>query len=382
MSRAPQGARINRARPQMRMRLAQPSRLWRWTRRALILVGVLLVLALMPVVWVETSCYSQQTITNDVQSKLPKQFQREEINSYLTYPEWSIVHAYLDLAAVMSRSSESDLDYAGYVTSYWKSLCRLVDYASARGHVSGEYRSMLHIIGVSFSAEMAVKGLWEKTIGRATSWMRGSEMTPEDLFALKTADQYAAFLYQTPWYEFPFAAKLSEFWSTTRFGSEHWLRAIERRIALTLEYGVKSIYAQAIGALAATAPAELRIRSVVEGGDPAGVDGVKVIATLDGGRSTVIETPRYAAFTQIMQAFAKSGISFSEIAGNDDIMVSVLVPNVAKLSLEGVTELFAVPVEFRPGYRRVVASVKVKSLTATIRAIDAGAAVLEHVYDY
>jgi hypothetical protein len=361
---------------------ARPSRLWRWTKRGLIAIGVLLILALLPVVWVETSCYSKETVPNSFQSRLPKQFQREEVNSYLTYPEWSIVHAYQDLVAVAYRSSESDFDYASYTAGYWQSLCHIVGYASARGPVSGEYRSMLHIIGVSFSAEMAVKGLWETTVGRLTAWLRGGEKTPEDLFALKVANEYAAFLYQTPWYEFPFAAKLSEFWSTTPFGSRSWPRAIERRIALTLEYGGKSIYAQAIGALAAASPAELRIRSVVEGGDPAGIEGVQVIGRLDGGKATVIETPRYAAFDKIIRAFAAAGISFSEIAGNDDIMVAVLVPKISKFPFEGATELLSAPAEFRPPYRRVMVSVPVKSLTAMIRAVDAGGAEIEHVYDY
>lgn len=364
------------------MSRARPGRLWRWTKWGLIAAGLVLVLASVPVVWVETSCYSDRTVPNSFQSRLPKEFQREEVNSYLTYPEWSIVHAYQDLAAVTRRSSESDFDYWSHITGYWTSLCHIAGYSSARGRVSGEYRSTLHIIGVSFSAEMAVKGLWEQTIGQATAWIRGDAKTPEDLFALNVADEYAAFLHQTPWYEYPFATRLSEFWSTTPFGRSSWVRAIERRIALTLEYGVKSIYAQAIGALAAAAPAELRIRSVVEGGDPEKIDGVQVVAVLDGGNATVIETPRYAAFTKIMRSFASAGISFSEIAGNDDIMLSVLVPDNGKIAFEGATALFSVPAEFRVGRRRVMLSVPVKSLTATIRAIDAANAELEHVYDY
>jgi hypothetical protein len=241
---------------------------------------------------------------------------------------------------------------------------------------------MLHIIGISFSAEMAVKGLWEQTVGRATAWIRGDEKTPEDLFALRVADEYAAFLDQTPWYEFPFAARLSEFWSTTPFGASSPVRAIERRIALTLEYGVKSVYAQALGALAAAAPAELRIRSVVEGGNPAKIGGVRVIEALDGGRAEVIETPRYAAFTRIIKDFAASGISFTEIAGNDDIMIAVLVPAADNLRFHDATELFSVPVQTRPGWQRLMLGVPVKSLTRTVRAIGVTNAELEHVYDY
>lgn len=358
-----------------------PRRRFRWLKRVLICLGVLLIAALTPVIWVETSCYTDKAASEGFQSRLAAQYRRAEVNSYLTYPEWSIVHAYEDLAAVTRRGSESDFGYWSRISSYWNSLCSVTWRASAEGEVSGQYRTMLHIIGVSFSAEMAVKGLYETTIGRLTAWLRGDEKTSEDLFALKVADDYAVFLKQTPWYEFPFMQRLSDFWSVTPFGSSDWLRAIERRIALTLEYGGKAIYAQAIGALAAAAPAELRIRSIVTGGYPNGVEGVEIIETLDGP-AVVIETPRYAAFTEIAQMLAAKNISFAEIAGNDDIMIAIIEPAQSAVELPGTAELFAVPMEKHPGYRRRMISVPVAALSATIREIAASSAELEHIYDY
>ena len=43
----------------------------------------------------------------------------------------------------------------------------------------GEYKVMLHVIGLSFAAEMGVKGLYEKTFGRLTALIRGGTRTPE-----------------------------------------------------------------------------------------------------------------------------------------------------------------------------------------------------------
>ena len=57
---------------------------------------------------------------------------------------------------------------------------------------------MLYTIGLSFAAEMGLKGLYELTIGRFTAWFRGPKRTPEDEFALAVAEDYAAFLRQTP----------------------------------------------------------------------------------------------------------------------------------------------------------------------------------------
>ena len=45
------------------------------------------------------------------------------------------------------------------------------------------------------------------------------------------------------------------------------VRKLERRIALSLEYGGKAVYAKLIGLGAAASPAPLTIRSVVKGLD-------------------------------------------------------------------------------------------------------------------
>jgi hypothetical protein len=79
--------------------------------------------------------------------------------------------------------------------------------------------------------------------------------------------------------------------------------------------------------VAATEPAALVIRSVVSGLDRsalAGLADVTVVGTRRGGME--IETPRYDRFTHILGDVARRGGTVREIAGNDDIMVTVLVP--------------------------------------------------------
>ena len=89
---------------------------------------------------------------------------------------------------------------------------------------------------------------YEETVGRVTAWLRGPVRTPEDEFALKVADEYALFLRQTPWYRFPFGAKLKAFWAETPLVGGNLVRKIERRGSLSLEYAVKAVYAKALGA--------------------------------------------------------------------------------------------------------------------------------------
>ncbi len=347
--------------------------------------AALIVAALIPVIFTETVC----TAPVDAQaapfkSVLDPADRREEVDTYLTYPEWSIVHAYEDLAAVTRQGSESDFGYFGSIRSYWSNLCRIRRIASSRAPIPVETKTMLYIIGVSFAAEMGIKGFYEETVGRVTAWLRGPVRTPEDEFAMKVADEYALFLRQTPWYRFPFGAKLKAFWAETPLVGGNLVRKIERRGSLSLEYAVKAVYAKALGALAGLDPAPLKIRSVVSGLDKTDTDAderITVIKTLDDGR-TIIETPRYRTFTEIIRGLAGRGRNFTEIAGNDDILVTAKVPPGEAMDFPGAHELFEVPIQAKPGWRRVGLDVKVPALTELIRKLATTKAELEHVYDY
>jgi hypothetical protein len=116
---------------------------------------------------------------------------RNEVDSYITYPEWAIVYAYDDFAAVTRRGSKSDFHYLDSIRSFWTSLCALERVAPQHGQVALDYNATLYIIGPSFTAEMATEGLYENTIGALTVRIRGPKHTPEDEFALNVADDYA-----------------------------------------------------------------------------------------------------------------------------------------------------------------------------------------------
>jgi hypothetical protein len=120
-------------------------------------------------------------------------------------------------------------------------------------------------------------------------------------------------LRQTPWYEFAFADTLNRLWRETPFESTSWVRPIERRISLSLEYGIKSIYALVIALAAGLSPAELKILTVVRGltsSDLAADPRIALIERLADRRS-VIKTPRYRAYTVVLQGDWPSAIGQS-----------------------------------------------------------------------
>ena len=355
----------------------------RWLKVILAAMAFAIVAALIPVVWIETSCVgTPNAAQSGYQPILEPAYRRSEINTYLTYPEWSIVHAYEDFAGVVRASGESAFPYFSSIRAYWSNLCVMNRHASAQGTIDSDVKAMLYIIGVSFAAEMGVKGAYELTLGRLTEWIRGDERTPEDRFALAVADDYAKFLQQTPWYAYPFGTTLSRFWSEVPWRGGSLTRKIERRFSLTLEYGVKAVYAKALGALAGAAPAATRIRSVVRGLDESDLAAdpriQRIEARADG--TVVVETPRYRELTEILRGLASRGRDVVEIAGNDDIFVTLLLPPGAS-SPQG-ERLITVPQQARPGWQRHGVAVKVGALSQLMRSLGASGAQFEHAYDY
>ncbi|MFN7305828.1 MAG: hypothetical protein ACK5TQ_04520, partial [Acetobacteraceae bacterium] len=137
-------------------------KLLKWGALALF---ALIALCIVPVIWVETQCVKPRLSESaSFHSLLPENQRRNFVDTFLTYPEWSIVHPYEDFAAVIRERGESAFNYTSHIAGYWTNLCQVYGYATERGEMSIDVRTMLHVIGISFTAEMALKGLWENTI--------------------------------------------------------------------------------------------------------------------------------------------------------------------------------------------------------------------------
>ena len=116
-----------------------------------------------------------------------------------------------------------------------------VNRASAASGGTGDAKVMLYTIGISFSAEMIVKGLYENSRSAGSSNGSAARAAQNDRYNAAVWQSYGRFMHETPWYRFPFGQALSGLWRTDAAGSpvRHW----ERRLALSLEYGVKAGYA-------------------------------------------------------------------------------------------------------------------------------------------
>lgn len=355
----------------------------RW-RAAIGLVAVVATTILIPVVYIEGGCRAPlpgATAGAPYRSILEPRERRPEGRTWLTYPEWHIVYEADSYARHLSSGARpSRFAFGNQITSFWSSYCTL--NRLTRGSASGgDAKVMIYTIGISYSVELGVKAAYENTIGRLSEWLGGWH-SADDRYAAAVQARYGAFMHETPWYRFPFGEAFAGAWRThepTAWG-RHW----ERRFASSAEFGVKAGYAKLIDAAtgATLGRDELTLRLVARG-SPAqltAIDRRLKAVRVPGAGLTVLEAPRYAQFTEIVARMASAGTTLVEIAGNDDIFVTLLQRNGAPAPGPG-TVLMTMPAA-QAGWQRVGVSVKVAQLLDLVRAAAMGGAVLEHVYDY
>lgn len=98
-------------------------------------------------------------------------YYRPESKTYLTLPEWYIVYSTDEYAAFIADHSSSDFPYFRAVGQYWQSYVDVCNVIRSRYPFNGDSQFTLAFIGMSFTAENMLKGVYEGTIGRITDWI-------------------------------------------------------------------------------------------------------------------------------------------------------------------------------------------------------------------
>src|SRR6185436_17953982 len=192
-----------------------PSLMLRWLRRILAVVAILIALTvLVPLAYIEGTCRpaSGTAAAGTPAVTLPAIdepcYRRRQNNTFFTFPEWYIVYSFEDFGRFLDRSSESQFNYLGHIFGFWRSFCTINQAVPPTGESLADVKTMIYVIGISYSTEYAIKGVYENSVGRVFEWIRGEKRTPQDVFARTVLQDYAAFLYTIPWYKFPFREKL------------------------------------------------------------------------------------------------------------------------------------------------------------------------------
>ena len=359
----------------------------RFLRRMLAGLGTALLLVAVPTAtFIAMACYRGNPAAGSpsVPPADIARYQRAESFTYLSLPAWFAVYNTDEYARVVEQRSPIDFPYFQSIAQYWSFYGSACAVTRSSYPFEGSYHVKLGVIGASFTVENVIKGVYENTVGRLSAWF--GRDTPEDAFAAKTAAEYAAFAHTVPWYEFPFGARLRRLWSDVPLWGPRPMRKLERRAVLTIGYAVKGAYGWLIGLASRSAygAEDVKIHAFVEGATEAIFRDPRVekVRRTDDG-AYIVRLPRYEAFTTTALALLDTGVRFVDVAGNNDMLVTVLVPASFDGSrVPGAAVVAKLPILTDSQRSRLALSVPVTRLHEVVRALRAGGATIEHLYDY
>jgi len=311
-------------------------------------------------------------------------YTRAEAFTYLTLPEWFIVYSTDEYAAFIATGRPSGFPYLGSIRQYWGFYASACAETRRKHPFETGYHVMLGVIGASFTIESSIRYIYEHTLGAATEWISSTD-TAEDALARRTAREYGAFMHRTPWYEFSFASRLAALWGEVPWTGPHMLRKIERRTALTAEYAIKAAYGFVIRKASGAAYEGETLRIYARVADtplPALSDPrVKVVQTI-GPRRYIVTLPRYEDFTATVLALNAKGTRFTDIAGNDVLLITALARRGIPTSFPAAELVSATPILSDPTMQRLALRVRVGSLGDAVEQLSRAGASIEHLYDY
>jgi len=319
-----------------------------------------------------------------------REHRRPAEQTFLTYPEWFLVYSPAEYAEFVRDRDPSAFPFLGHVRQFWRSY-RAIWRATRKDYpFNAGYHVMIVVIGVSTTAEYALRAVYETLVGRLAELARRHGFTAEDRYGAAVAQEYVDFIRVRPWYEFDFRAKLKGLWKECPVRGADRLRKWERRYALTSEYAAKAVYGWLIGKmtkigyeepLLVTAVLLDRLPDASSGWRAEAFPELKVLeARADG---VLVTVPRYQAFTDYAAALARSGVELREVAGNrGSILLTTLAP-LGWAPPESAGEvLFRQPISTQAGRERVALVTTVPGLAGALRALASGPVTVEHVYDY
>jgi hypothetical protein len=320
--------------------------------------------------------------------RTPSEHRRGEDQTFLTFPEWYLVHSPAELAQYLElQRAPSAFPWFGHVGQFWQGYVAATRETRAYPFNAG-YHLMVSVIGTSTTVEYALRSAYESTAGRLAEASSDGDPTAEEKLGARVAQAYVDFIRVDPWYLFDFVAPLRELWGdATPWTGANLLRKWERRFALSTEYILKASYAwliklgtQSVYGTAAPVTAVVLDRAPAAP-LPAGLSQFK---RLDVSTGTVLATvPRYRAFMTYAQALASQGVNFVEIAGNRGVIVaSVIERSDAARPAAPQRELFVQPVLTQRGWERRAVALPVAELAAQLRRWKTAGVQVEHIYDY
>ncbi|MFK7800570.1 MAG: hypothetical protein AB8G95_02965 [Anaerolineae bacterium] len=322
-----------------------------------------------------------RSVTDDIEN-----YYRGEDQSYLTVPEWYIVFNADEFGFFLKEGRTSQFPWFKAIYQFWETYYAVCGQTADEYPFNWRYQQILLIIGPSFTLENSVRALYAKTFSFAAEWTNFSGPTEEEIFYQQTQAEYGAFLHTVPWFNFPFQERRQELWSETSVIGPAPIRKWERKLAISTEYLIKSVYGYFIQQGAAASFGEIPLETFlwVDNFDESILESqldLKLYKTLENGEA-IVSVPRYEQFTVMVPELAEAGLEFVEIAGNGEIVMAILVPQAWEYDLTAGDVFLEQTYLSRPELKRLVVTVPVDQLHAVLLEVAEQELTLEHLYDY
>lgn len=327
--------------------------------------------------------YQKRKDVLSIASTTPE-YSRPYDNAYLAIPEWYIVYNAEEYARTLIASQPSLFPYWQSIKEYWRQYDIVTALTATSTHNNSDYNTVLQVIGWSFTAENIIKLAYESSFGKMFEYFASHISVPEDVFAAEVALAYGTFIYDYPWYEFPYGKYFVDLWSVSSPGEKYTvgqnLRRVERKLFLSAEFGIKYLYANTI-------------RFLTQQKFGVQDDIVYAIVSYDGGKTKeLIQAPHYHPFTRVllgeMKAAVQKGTDFSvlDISGNEKITLTYLDSVGSSVPLYTKEILRHSHIALIDGVllnqERVIIELGVKDLFNLYKELQDKGVSIEHLYDY
>jgi hypothetical protein len=323
--------------------------------------------------------------------EFPKYYERKYEQTFLTLPEWHMVYSYSQLADFLKQGgSQTEYPFLQDVKRFW------FDYEVAKQELgdfqNDDYRNMIYVIGGSFTIEYFIKYVYENTLGRVSELLFG-HATGSDKFIADSWKRFSDSLSQTPWYKFDYFTEIGKVWTTVSLLDGNIIRNLERKLAITVGYGLKGVYGCIIEYLSRSAYGEEinETLSLVE------VDEKEVLLKLEAenvlkilkeyeGGVYLVQSKRYAGFKDAFLRMLESGVKFRQIMSHESIMITYLSKSESEpfMYTDDVRILTKDKLFYnKEGYKyRVTVKVSLDRLESLFLKLDGESRKFEMIYDF
>lgn len=340
---------------------------------------------------------TQKTIAESL--ILNPDYNRPQIQTYLTAPEWQNVRAAQRYATFVENEPACQYPYFSEIGGFWRVYGRSWQAAQKQNSFSdvalSEYNLMNLFVGTTMTVEYGIKGLIAAPfalIDRALSRKKGtSDKIPSDKERLRSLKEYGNYIENTPFYKYPYFKDIGSYWRVY-FKQNKSLRSRVKGLfvgtGVTVEYTLKGLvsapmsYLYGSETMKEAETTHLIIRdqeNVIKMLD----SSIVVLETYPDHHLKHIEIPRYMRFTEIMLKIAReSCINCVNIAGQDKIQMDVKSPKGTIPPYAGVQAIYEIPVPTDAAYTYMALEVDVGQLCEVIRRLEKDNIEVFFIHDY